>query len=385
VPFNEMPDEGYPGLEDEATLARRELFARTARLAGGGLALGALPGLLSMLAPDVGFAASSAKLKKIAVVEQAFGTFFTENFQKPLAAYLKKSQPGWQATFGNENNTVTTGINLLNQYAAANYGLLILSTGDQMSAWQHAVEGVVKGGSLFINHSTQAVTGATQNVLFSHKQAGVDLGNAAVAWAKKNNITDPVVGMLGNLSDAQGRKRTDWAWKTVKAKIPAAKLAGQVQGIDTPTGAKGSANLLSAHPDINMLLTFNTLGGLAALTSATHAGKTDRNKFFLGTADSEDASLKLIAAQKSIYQANWGAFFPASMVLMARDGIAKMGGKAIKPTRLIFGLTITTPAEANSFDKITFDPLNPKYAYVFTKYFKYLNTKTATGQVPPGQ
>src|SRR5205807_2335915 len=130
-----------------------------------------------------------------------------------------------------------------------------------------------------------------------------------------------------NLSDAQGSKRTTWAWKTVKAKLPNAKLAGQVQGIDTPTGAKGAANLLSAHPDINMLLTFNTLGGLAALTSATHAGKTDRNAFFLGTADSEDASLKLIASQKSIYQANWGAFFPASMVLMARDGIAKMAGK----------------------------------------------------------
>jgi ABC-type sugar transport system substrate-binding protein len=380
-----MPDGDDSHLDTQSTIARRELFARAARLAGGGLALGALPGLFDMLAPGTGFAASTAKSQKIAVIEQAFGTFFTQNFEKPLSAYLKKSQPGWSDTFGNENNTVTTGINLLNQYAAADYGLLILSTGDQMSAWQHAVEGVTKGGSLFINHSTQAVSGATQNVLFSHKQAGIDLGSAAVAWAKKNGVTKPVVGMLGNLSDSQGSKRTTWAWKTVKAKMPSATLAGQVQGIDTPTGAKGAANLLSAHPDINMLLTFNTLGGLAALTSATHAGKNDRTKFFLGTADSEDATLKLIAGQKSIYQANWGAFFPASMVLMARDGIAKMSGKAIKPTRLIFGLTITTPEEANSFDKITFDPLNPKYAYVFTKYFKYLSTATATGQVPPGQ
>jgi ABC-type sugar transport system substrate-binding protein len=384
VPLNEMPDAEDASLEGEAVIARRELFARAARLAGGGLALGALPGLFDMLAPGTGYAASAAKAQKIAVIEQAFGTFFTENFQKPLSAYLKKSQPGWNETFGNENNTVTTGIDLLNQYAAANYGLLMLSTGDNMSTWQHAVQNVVKGGSLFINHSTQAVSGATQNVLFSHKQAGIDVGNAAVAWAKKNNIS-PVVGMLGNLSDAQGSKRTTWAWKTIKAKMPKATLAGQVQGIDTPTGAKGSANLLSAHPDINMLITFNTLGGMAALTSATHAGKNNRNSFFLGSTDSEDATLKLIATGKSIYQANWGAFFPASMVLMAKDGIAKFGGKAIKPTRLIFGLTITTPAEANSFDKITFDPLNPKYAYVFTKYFKYLDTPTATGQVPPGQ
>ncbi|MDX6597622.1 MAG: ribose transport system substrate-binding protein [Gaiellales bacterium] len=384
MPLNEMPDAGYSGLEDEATIARRELFGRAAKIAGGGIALGAMPNLFNLLSPGLALGAGAAKDKKIAVIEQAFGTFFTANFNKPLDQYLKKSQPGWSATFGNENNTVTTGINLLNQYAAANYGILMLSTGDQMSAWQQAVSKVVKGGSIFINHSTQAVTGATQNVLFSHKQAGIDLGNAAVAWAKKNNVTDPVVGMLGNLSDAQGRKRTDWAWKTLKAKIPNSKLAGQAQGIDQPSGAKASANLLSAHPDINMLLTFNTLGGLSALTSATHAGKNNRDQFFLGTADSEEATLKLIAAQKSIYQANWGAFFPASMVMMARDGIAKMNGKAIRPTRMIYGLTITTPEQANSFGKITFDPLNPKYAYVFTKYFKYLDVKAVTGKVPAG-
>jgi hypothetical protein len=60
-------------------------------------------------------------------------------------------------------------------------------------------------------------------------------------------------------------------------------------------------------------------------------------------------------------------------------------GKKIPPTRLILGLTITTPEQAKSFDSITFDPLNPKNAYVFTKYFKYLNVPVKTAQVPPGQ
>jgi ABC-type sugar transport system substrate-binding protein len=366
---------------ESASFARRELFSRAAGLAAAG---GALGGLGALANPLSAFGAPNAG-GKIAVIEQQFAPFFTDNFQKPLQAYLKKSQPGWSATFGNENNTVPTGVNLLNQYATSGYKVLILSTGDEMSAWQHAVQQATKAGSIFINHSTQAVSGATQNVLFSHKQAGVDVGNAAVDWCKKNHVTAPVVGLIGNLSDAQGRKRTDWAWKTIKAKLSGAKLAGQVQGIDTPSAGKAAANLLSAHPDINVLITFNTLAGTGALTSAQHAGKTDRNKFFLGTTDFEDATLKLIAAGNSIYQANWGAFFPASMVLMAKDGIAKANGKAIKPTRLLFGLTIVTPEQAKSFNKIAFDPLNPKYAYVFTKYFKYLSTPTATGKVPPGQ
>src|SRR5437868_12855756 len=54
----------------------------------------------------------------------------------------------------------------------------------------------------------------------------------SVAWAKKNNISQPVVALIGNLSDAQGRKRTDWAWKTIKAKLPNAKLARQAQKIN---------------------------------------------------------------------------------------------------------------------------------------------------------
>lgn len=383
------------------------------KLGGGTFGIGALGALLaacgSSSSSTTGAAASSSgttsaattaassskKGKKIAVIEQAFAPFFTENFQIPLAHYLAAnaaapattttSPAGWSYTFGNENNTVPTGISLLNEYAAANDGVLILSTGDDMTAWQHAVQQATAGGAIFINHSTQAVSGATQNTLFSHKGAGVGVGTAAVAWAHKNGITAPVVALIGNLTDAQGSKRTTWAWNTIKAAFPNAKLAGQVQGIDLPTGTSGAANLLSAHPDINIMVVFNTIAGVGALSSATHAGKNDRNKFFLGMTDFEDQTLKLIAAGNSIVQANWGTYFPASMVLMARDAINQYNGTPMKPTRLLLGEAIVTPAQATSFDKIAFDPLNPAYADVYTKYFTYLDTPVATAQVPPGQ
>jgi ABC-type sugar transport system substrate-binding protein len=340
-------------------------------------------------------AKSSNKAKKIAVIEQAFAPFFTENFQIPLAHYLAAnggsdatdttSPAGWSYTFGNENNTVPTGIQLLNSYAAANDAVLILSTGDEMTAWEHAVQQATSGGAIFINHSTQAVSGATQNTLFSHKGAGVGVGQAAIAWAHKNGVSAPVVALIGNLTDAQGSKRTTWAWKTIKSAFPNAKLAGQVQGIDLPTGTSGAANLLSAHPDINMLIVFNTIAGVGALNSATHAGKNDRNKFFLGMTDFEDQTLKLIAGGNSIVQANWGTYFPASMILMAKDAINHYNGQPIKPTRLLLGEAITTPAQATNFDKVAFDPLNPANADVYTKYFTYLDTPVSTAQVPPGQ
>jgi ABC-type sugar transport system substrate-binding protein len=376
-------------------IPRSEFFKTSGKLAIGAAGVGGLGALLGASPAMARTARASTKVKEIAVIEQGFSPFFTDNFQQPLQKYLATAKgaaatttsapPGWKYTFGNENNTVPTGIGLLNEYAAANDGGLILSTGDEMTSWQHAVEAATKQGSLFINHSTQAVSGATQNVLFSHKGAGVGIGMAAVAWAKKNGITKPVVGLIGNLTDAQGSKRTTWAWKTVKAHFPKATLAGQVQGIDLPTGTTGAANLLSAHPDINMLFCFNTIAGTGALTSATHAGKTNRNQFYLGITDFETETLNLIAGGKSILQSNWGTFFPASMVLMARDIINHYNGKKIQPTRLLLGEAIVTPTQAKSFSKIAFNPLNPKYASVYTSYFKYLNTKMGTGQVPPGQ
>ncbi|HEY2439251.1 MAG TPA: sugar ABC transporter substrate-binding protein [Solirubrobacteraceae bacterium] len=405
------PQEFLAGILDES-VGRSDFFKGAGKLAAGTLGLGGLSALLAACgsssassssaatsaaggASSSSSAAASNKVKTIGVIEQAFAPFFTENFEQPLQKYLATATgtiattttapAGWNHQFGNENNSVPTGISLLDQYAAQNYGGLILSTGDEMTAWEHAVQQATASGSLFINHSTQAVSGATQNTLFSHKGAGVGIGNAAIAWAHKNNITAPVVALIGNLTDAQGSKRTTWAWKTIKAAFPNAKLAGQVQGIDLPTGTTGAANLLSAHPDINVLIVFNTIAGVGAANSATHAGKTDRNKFYLGITDFENQTLNMIAAGNSIVQSNWGTFFPASMVLMARDIINKFNGHPMKPTRLLLGEAIVTPAQATSFNKIAFDPLNPKYADVYTKYFTYLDTPMKTGQVPPGQ
>ena len=49
---------------------------------------------------------------------------------------------------------------------------------------------------------------------------------------------------------------------------------------------------------------------------------------------------------------NWGAFFPASMIMMLKDAQKLAAGKKIQPTRLILGLTITTPEQAKSFDRV---------------------------------
>jgi ABC-type sugar transport system substrate-binding protein len=375
----------------DSGIRRSEFLSRAGKVALGAGFLSAQGGLRAAVAAAAPVKTStvartaSSKAKEIAFILNGVSPFYEQSFQMPLINYLKKDQKGWGQTFGNENASIPTGISLLDEYVAANDAVVFLGTGDDMSSWQSAVQKAVAAGTLFLNTSSQAVGGATQNVLFSHKDAGVGIGKAAAAWCKTNGVTAPVVGLLGNLSDAQGIKRTTWAWNTIKSRFPKATLAGSVQAIDTPTGASGSANLLSAHPTINVLICFNTPAGIGALTSAKLAGKTNRDTFYIGCTDVETQTLKLIEAQNSLLQSNWGTFFPASTVLMAKDAINKVHGKTIKPTRLLTGLAITTPKQAKSFNTVAYNPLDPKNAYVFTRYFKYLDTPVGTGQVPPGQ
>ena len=262
---------------------------------------------------------------------------------------------------------------------------MILLSAQPITGYVQAAKQYMSGGGVLINHSTSALGGATQNVMFSHKQAGVGIGTSAVAWAKKNNITEPVVALIGLLTDAQPKKRTTWAWNTIKAAFPNAQLAGEVQGIDQPSGSKAAANLLSAHPNINIMVAFDGPAGVGALTSANQAGKKDPKSFYLAVTDQSVQSLDIVAKGNSIMQANWGVFFAASAIMCVKDILLAVGGHKIKPVRLLFGEALDTPAKAGSFNTIAFDPTNPKYAYVFTKYNKYLDTPVGTGKVPPGQ
>ena len=76
----------------EGTLTRRSLLKRTGL---GVLGVSAIPGLLEAGLPQLASARTLAtRAQKIAVIEQQFGTFFTDNFNNPANAYVKTT-PGW--------------------------------------------------------------------------------------------------------------------------------------------------------------------------------------------------------------------------------------------------------------------------------------------------
>jgi ABC-type sugar transport system substrate-binding protein len=238
-------------------------------------------------------------------------------------------------------------------------------------------------GIFFMNHAVQAVGGAGQNIAFDHAAAGKAIGTAAVRWARTNGISEPIIGTLANLADPEGRKRTDFAIRQVRSAFSNTRVAGQVQSVDqVGQGAAGTANLLQANPDINMILTFNTVTGKEATQAATEAGKTNRNEFFLGMADYEEATMDLVSSGRSIVQANWAAIFEISAILMIRDGLKFAKGQKVLPTRGLGGRVLTNAREVAAVRRITNNPLAKSALPAFNDktLVKYSAKPLKTGQ-----
>jgi hypothetical protein len=374
-------DQGEDIMEDMEGESRLSHMARTRvdrgtflKVGGAAAAFAAFVGL-----PEEGLARGKLT-RDFGLIEVVAAAFFDQIFNNPMPTYLNPQ--GWTLHVATEEGQPLKGYTECRQYTLENYGIIANSTSDPPAGWESLVRAATKKGICFIAHNPSPLGPATQNVSFDHKYAGIQIGKNAVAWAKKNNITKPVVGLLADVPDPQGKKRTDWAWNTIKASFSSATLAGQVNAVVSPLqAAAGAANLLSAHPDINMMIAFNTVSGLGAYKSILQAGHSDRSKFYFAMVDYETAAGALVK-QGTIVQALWGSYFAQSGILMCRDGIRYYNGKYIYPTRRLGGVVISTAPQVAPFDDSQSHPLAPRYRGLLTNksLVQYSSKRLATGQ-----
>lgn len=363
---------------NETQIDRRHLLKLGAALglgvAGAG-ALGAGP------AAGATAAADADMTKKFGWIIAANVPFFELSMTRWMRKALKPT--GYSVATQSEDGSAVKAQEIMTNMIQNNYAFISKADGVPPKPFEPLAKQCKGKGILFLNHAVQAVGGAGQNICFDHALAGRGIGGAAVKWAKTNGITQPIIGTLANLTDPEGVKRTSEAIKTVQKAFPNTKVVGQVYSVDkTGSGAAGTSNLLQAHPDMNMLLTFNTVTGKEGIQAATEAGKTDRNAFFIGMADTELETQKLIAAGNSIVQANWGALFEISAVLMVRDALKFAKTGKVMPTRALGGRLLVNKASVVSFQKVASNPLAPAAlpAYNDKTLVKYYTKPLKSGQ-----
>ncbi len=189
------------------------------------------------------------------------------------------------------------------------------------------------------NHSASPVTGTTQNVVLDQHASGYEVGRFAAEWinARGGNLE---VAFLTNRADPQLTLRSQGEKDAIRDLAPNAVVVGEVEANTIELGAAGTANLLQAHPNIQVILAFSDDGGLGAYQAATEAGHTDPDKFFIGSADGTQLVLDKIA-EGGIYQATWSYLFPFSAVQWMRDMEKCLRGEEVPPTRIQIGRIVT--------------------------------------------
>ena len=162
---------------------------------------------------------------------------------------------------------------------------------------------------------------------------------------------------LAVMSGTQGLK------DGLRQNCPGAVLVGEVEANTVDTGAAAGANLLQAHPNIAVILAFSDDPGVGAYTAALEAGRKDRNRFFVGSADgtrlgmekSPKAALSVLRLLFLFFQCNPGDSPSGS--LPSREKVA--------PTR-IMGSKLVTKENVEEFDRISHNPRAPEWAHFYT-------------------
>jgi ribose transport system substrate-binding protein len=220
-----------------------------------------------------------------------------------------------------------------------------------------------KGVCIF-NHSATPITGCTQNIVLDQHIAGYHVGMFAARWINEKLGGKAEVGILANLTDSQLIVRTQGLKDGLRENCAGAVLVGEVEANTVDTGAAAAANLLQAHPNIAVLLAFSDDPGVGAYTAALEAGRNDRTRFFVGSADGTRLGMEKVA-EGGIYQCCAFFFFSFSATQAIRDLDRCLRGEKVAPTR-IMGSKLVTKENVEEFDRISHNPRAPEWAQFYT-------------------
>lgn len=133
------------------------------------------------------------------------------------------------------------------------------------------------------------------NVLFSGFESGAALGEAAKAWAAEQ--PGPVkVLILQDRDLAVGAERDDGLNSTFPGDASNIEIVATQKASDRTQGEQVTREILQAHPDLNMVLSYNDDAGLGARQAFINAGKDAKDpSIFIGGQDGSKEGLSAVA------------------------------------------------------------------------------------------
>ncbi|WP_183407758.1 sugar ABC transporter substrate-binding protein [Nocardioides marmoriginsengisoli] len=137
--------------------------------------------------------------------------------------------------------------------------------------------------------------GADAYVGIDECSRGKIVGAYVATWWKENRTDAPKIfesnadSLGGSLPD-----RTDCMVEAIKAGIPETKVVSDLEAWQEQDGYDAMTDVLSAHPDVNLVLGSNNEGTWGHVSAAEAAGRKPGKDIFFATVDGQEKTLKMV-------------------------------------------------------------------------------------------
>jgi len=338
-----------PCLQDSS---RRDFLGRL-----GLVGVAILAGCSDRSAPQPGGAATPGSLKQKRVgISSPHQVEILNELYADMKREAQKPENQLELVIVDAKNDAVKQLNDIESFIAQGYGGIFFLAQPSKGLTELVAKGVKQGVFMF-NHGASPITGATQNVVLDQHYTGAQVGEFAAKWIHQHLGGRAEVGILGNSADPWLERRTEGMKEGLRKFAPEARIVGEVHGHSIELGAAGAANLLQAHPRIQVLLAHADDPGYGCYTAAMEAGRRDPNRFLVASCDGTRLVFDKIS-DGGIYQATWSYLFPFSAVAWMRDMIRSLRGEKVSPTRTQVGRLVTR-SNLEEMRRLLSDPFAP--------------------------
>ncbi|HHW87951.1 MAG TPA: sugar ABC transporter substrate-binding protein [Chloroflexi bacterium] len=252
-------------------------------------------------APAEAAASSDTALRVGYAVPDASNPFLS-NLTKSVAEYF--ASDGVEVIVADAQGDATKQVNQIENFITMGVDAIIVMAIDPKGvtsviedAQKAGIKVMVAGGDTgvydAIMHTDQHAMGAMI------AQMACDFIAANYADAAEGSVE---VGIIENRDTPEANQRSD-GMATVSTLCPAATVAGVVGGTPTITfGATAAENLLTAHPNIKVILAYNDAQGLGAAQTVAAMSTIDPATFAIFGADNTPDALAAIKAGDSVFR-----------------------------------------------------------------------------------
>lgn len=147
------------------------------------------------------------------------------------------------------------------------------------AATKNLAQDALDAGIVVVGYGDQ-IEGNQGYTIFDNAQGGKLLGDAAAAWINENLSGEAEVAFLTNDTQKTAKDRIDLAEQEILAQTDAT-VVGRVEAASSADALPATQSLLSAHPNLNVVLCVADDGCLGAASAFDGADK-DPAKVFLG-------------------------------------------------------------------------------------------------------